>query len=76
MPSSPHTGRQLLGVHIVAEGGQQPHIQPQQAHVVGDVPAHAARAHPHPAGVGVLVPPVPHAGQPPMSMFTPPTTVT
>ena len=46
--------RQLLGVHIVAEGCQQPHIQPHQAHVVGDVPAYAAGAHPHPAGVGIL----------------------
>ena len=43
--------RQLLGVHIVAESREQPHVQPQQAHVVGDVAPHAAGAHAHGAGV-------------------------
>ena len=46
--------RQLLGVHIVAKGRDQAHIQSHEAHVVGDVPAHPAGAHAHGAGVGVL----------------------
>ena len=46
--------RQLLGVHVVAEGRDQPHIQAHEAHVVGDVPAHAAGAHAHGTGIGVL----------------------
>ena len=51
----PAAGGDLLGVQVVAEGCDQPHVQPQQAHVVGDVPAHAPQAHPHGPGVGVML---------------------
>ena len=47
-------GGDLLGVDIVAEHRHHPDVHAQQGHVVGDVPAHAAQAHPHHAGVGVL----------------------
>ena len=47
-------GGNLLGVDIVAEHRQQTDVHAQQRHVVGDVPPHAAKAHPHNAGVGVL----------------------
>ena len=47
-------GCDLLGVDIVAEHRHHPDVHAQQGHVVGDVPAHAAQAHPHHAGVGVL----------------------
>ena len=51
----PAAGGDLLGVQVVAEGGDHPHVQAQKAHVVGDVPAHAAQTHPHRTGVGVPV---------------------
>ena len=47
-------GGDLLGVDIVAEHRHHPDVHAQQGHVVGDVPAYAAGAHPHPAGVGIL----------------------
>ena len=46
-------GRQLLGIHIVAEGRDQAHIQSQKAHVVGNVAAHAAGTHAYGAGIGI-----------------------
>ena len=46
-------GGDALGVHIVPEGGEQPHVHPQQSQVVGDVPPHAPQAHANLAGVGV-----------------------
>ena len=46
-------GGDTLGVHIVAEGGEHPHVQPHQSHVVGDVAPHAPQAHAHLARVGV-----------------------
>ena len=47
-------GRDLLGVEIVSEHGQKPHVQPKEAHVVGDVASHAAQAHAHGTGIGIL----------------------
>ena len=47
-------GGDALGVEIVAEGGEQPGVYTQKAHVVGDVPAHAAQADAHRAGIGIL----------------------
>ena len=47
-------GGDFLGIDIVAEHRHHPDIHAQQRHVVGDVPPHAAQAHPHHAGVGVL----------------------
>ena len=47
-------GGDFLGVDIVAEHRQQTDVHAQQSHVVGDVAAHAAQAHPHHTGVGVL----------------------
>ena len=38
---------------VVAIGGQEPYIQTHEAHVVGNVPSHAAQRHTDPAGVGV-----------------------
>ena len=32
-----------MTVGVIAESGEQPYIQPHQAHIVGDVPAHAAQ---------------------------------
>ena len=46
-------GCHLGTVGIVTVGGEQPHIRAQQAQVVGNVPAHAPKAHGDPAGVGV-----------------------
>ena len=46
-------GGHPLGLHVVAKGGEQVDLRPQQGQVVGDVPPHAPQAHPHPAGVGV-----------------------
>ena len=40
-------------VGVVAVGGEEPHIRPQQAQVVGDVPTHTAQIHGDPAGVRV-----------------------
>ena len=68
-------GGDLLGVQVVAEGGDHPHVQAQKAHVVGDVPAHAAQTHPHAPGLESRSTGT-SDGQPPMSMLTPPTTVT
>ena len=47
-------GGDLLGVDIVAEHRHHPDVHAQQGHVVGDVPPHAAQAHPYHTGVGVL----------------------
>ena len=47
-------GGDFLSIYVVPQGGDHAYIQPQQGHVVGDVAAHAAQAHPHPAGVGIL----------------------
>ena len=44
----------LLGVDVVSEHRQHPNVHAQQGHVVGNVPAHTAQAHPHHARVGVL----------------------
>ena len=46
-------GRDPLGVEIVAQDGDHARVEAEQRHVVGDVPPHAAEAHPHAAGVGV-----------------------
>ena len=46
-------GGHLLGGHIVAKGGEQMDLRPQQGQVVGDVPPDAAQAHAHLTGVGV-----------------------
>ena len=34
-------GGELLGVQIVAKGGEQAHIHPQKRHIVGDVAPYA-----------------------------------
>ena len=47
----------LLSIDIVTEYRQQTDVHAQQGHIVGNVPAHAAQAHPHHAGIGV-----PHDG--------------
>ena len=47
-------GGDLLGVQVVPEGGEEPHVHPQKAHVVGNVAPHAPQADAHPAGIGVL----------------------
>ena len=47
----PAGGRNALGVGVVPEDGDHPGVQPQQGHVVGNVPAHTAETHPYPAGV-------------------------
>ena len=47
-------GGDFLGVDIVPEYRQQTDVHAQQGHVVGDVAAHAAKAHPYHTGVGVL----------------------
>ena len=40
-------------MEVVSKGRQQPHIRPQQAQVVGNVPAHTPQAHPDGAGIGI-----------------------
>ena len=50
----PAYGLHLLGVHILAEGGDELHIHPHKTHVVGDVAAYPAGGEQHPPGVGVL----------------------
>ena len=68
-------GGDTLGVHIVAEGGEHPHVQPHQSHVVGDVAPHAPQAMRTWPGLESAATSSPW-GRPPMSMLTPPTTTT
>ena len=49
----PAAGGQLLGVQVVPEGGQQPHVQAQQGHVVGDVPPYTPQGGVYGPGVGI-----------------------
>ena len=46
-------GGHPLSVKVVAIGGQEPYIQTHEAHVVGNVPSHAAQRHTDPTGVGI-----------------------
>ena len=58
-PQFAAAGGDLLGVDVVSEHRQHPNVHAQQGHVVGNVPAHTAQAHPHHAGVGVTASPAP-----------------
>ena len=64
-------GGDTLGVHIVAEGGEHPHVQPHQSHVVGDVAPHAPRLMRTWPGLESAATSSPW-GRPPMSRLTPP----
>ena len=46
-------GGHPLAIGVVPEGGEQPHIHPHQAHIMGDVPSHAPQTGGNPAWVGV-----------------------